>query len=196
MDNKLKSSTTMKYFADIMEMVLMYTEDISVLETQLPGIISLVKSGIYIVYNWSTIISNQEKSNILGIVNYNYVVEELSAPLGSVMEWLEPYKELSKLDYSCSAALAKSFHSYVEQLPKIEVGLVSCLRVMCKIALAPDNKDVSGFVCEELSYQRALLDLYSEDCLSGWIKILEVKAGAKLLISLVSSVSNIKNIIL
>ena len=42
---------------------------------------------------------------------------------------------MGTLDYTCVSALTKQFHSYVDQLPKLEVGLVSCLRIMTSLAL-------------------------------------------------------------
>lgn len=67
-----------------------------------------------------------------------WLTEGSAKTFGPVLDWLEPYQDLDKLDYSCAGALSKLFHTYVDQLPKIEMGLVSCLRIMTNIAL-PDE---------------------------------------------------------
>lgn len=61
-----------------------------------------------------------------------------------MLDWLEPYQEIVKLDQSCVETLAKLFHSYVDQLPKVEVGLLSCLRVMSRIGLPPPRPADTG----------------------------------------------------
>lgn len=135
--------------------------------------------------------------------------------MDTLLEWLEPYKGQGLLDYRQSSAVAKLFHSYVEQLPKIEVGLVSCLRLMTKIALVPDTESAScpliavpivvvsrqflhglffsdsGSKADELCYKRAMLDLYSEGCFSGWIKILDVRLD---IIEVILSTCNILHV--
>lgn len=44
-DNKPRCSTTVKYVSDFTQLVLMYTTDISSIETHIPRILSLTKSG-------------------------------------------------------------------------------------------------------------------------------------------------------
>lgn len=78
----------------------------------------------------------------------SYFTEDSTKSFGLLMDWLEPFKDIGKLDYTCVSALAKLFHSYVDQLPKLEVGLVSCLRMMTKLAVKPQSSALhEGDLC-------------------------------------------------
>lgn len=87
----------------------------------------------------------------LGLSTFFVMTGDTSKTLDTLLEWLEPFKGEGQLDYKQSLAVSKLFHSYVEQLPKIEVGLVSCLRLMTKIALAPESP-VSSSKSSNINY--------------------------------------------
>ena len=70
----------------------------------------------------------------MGLISW-LILDDSSKIFGTLLEWLDPYQEMGMLDYTCVSALTKQFHSYVAQLPKLEVGLVSCLRIMTSLAL-------------------------------------------------------------
>lgn len=98
--------------------------------------------------------------------------EDFSSKLLEMQEWLLPFKTVTDLTQDGVAAVVGHLKQYTEDLQKVPRSLITTMRTLRYISIAPENP-YPDEVSEELKYKYALVEMYGLDCLSICTTILQ-----------------------
>ncbi|XP_056008740.1 protein virilizer homolog isoform X5 [Ostrea edulis] len=98
--------------------------------------------------------------------------EDFSSKLLEMQEWLLPFKTVTDLTQDGVAAVVGHLKQYTEDLQKVPRGLITTMRILRHMAIAPENFYPDD-VPDELRFKYALAEMYGLDCLGVCTTVLQ-----------------------
>lgn len=96
---------------------------------------------------WLTVQNLEDKENKILHVNfnlYNFFIPDFSSKLLEMQEWLLPFKTVTDLTQDGVAAVVGHLKQYTEDLQKVPRGLITTMRTLRYISIAPENPYSDG----------------------------------------------------
>ncbi|XP_078337705.1 protein virilizer homolog isoform X3 [Crassostrea virginica] len=136
------------------------------------------KKSVVVAYTMSLLLTVVRHSTDMGVMErfgprlVALSEEDFSSKLLEMQEWLLPLKTVTDLTQDGAGALVGHLKQYTEDLQKVPRGLITTMRILRYISIAPENP-YPDEVSEELKYNYALVEMYGLDCLSICTTILQ-----------------------